>query len=227
VTHAVVLLGHGSPDSRAAAGLRELAARVAARVPHTPVRAAFLDHDDMTFAVAAQALATAGCTEVTVIPMFLSSGHHVRVDVPRVVGDAEEATVLRFTVRPALGPDDALIALLEPHVPAHAPVVLAVAGTRDDVAVAGLTALADGWSRRRGTPVTLGHASIGAPDVATALADIASATDVAPVIVTYALFDGVLVDRIRAVAETARVLATPPLLGCDADGLAELVLSRL
>jgi sirohydrochlorin ferrochelatase len=227
VTHAVVLLGHGSPDPRAAAGLRELAAQVAARVPETPVQVAFLDHDDTTFDVTARALTATGCTKVTVVPMFLSTGHHVRVDVPRVVGEAQQATGLRCAVGRALGSDDALLDLLEPHVAADAPAVLAVAGTRDDVALTGLNALAEGWSRRRGTPVALGHASIGSPDVATALAHITATADVAPAIVTYALFDGVLVDRIASVAAAAGVPATPPLLRCDPDGLADLVLRRL
>lgn len=212
-TPPVVLLGHGSPDPRAAAGLRSLARAVARRLPGTDVHAAFLDHDEPGLTALAIELTGDGHTHAVLVPAFLSSAHHVRVDVPRVVAHAEAHTDLRFTVTAALGPDPSLVDAMARSVPPTGPVVLACAGTRDAFAVEQLQGLADEWAAVRGTDVVVAHAAMGSPDVPTAIRDLTRDGEPAPAVASYLLFPGVLGDRIAHAA--GGLIATAP-IGDDA-----------
>lgn len=216
----VILLGHGSPDPRSAAGLRSLA-RAVSRRSGLVVHAAFLDHDEPGLTAVAQELTDDGHERAIVVPAFLTSAYHVRSDIPRAIAHAQESTGLRPEVTAAVGPDPELITALDDRLPAGAPVLLACAGTRDARAQRELTDVAEQWSALRGTPVAVGHASMGTPDVATALAELARHADTRPVIASYVLFPGVLADRIRAAAAGYEV--TEP-IGDDAAGA---VMSRL
>lgn len=216
----IVLLGHGSPDPRAAAGLRSLARAVARARTSLRVEVAFLDHDEPGLTGLTADLAAEGIRRCTLVPAFLSTAFHVRADVPRVVAHAEAATGVRIDVTAALGPDTALLDLLDQRIPATAPVVLASAGTRDAAARADLERLAEQWSARRGADVVLGFAAMAEPDVVTALATLPR-SDAPPVVASYVLFPGVLADRIAANAGDVDVSAP---LG---DDVVQLVLARV
>ena len=144
----VVILGHGSPDPRSAAGLRALAREVARQRPGTRVDVAFLDHDDPGLVGVALELSWAGYDTAVVVPAFLTAAFHVTVDVPAAVTAARDASGLRLVVAEPIGPDLSLLELLDDWLP-DGPVVLACAGTRDETALESLDALAREWSARR------------------------------------------------------------------------------
>lgn len=219
---ALVLLGHGSPDPRAAAGLRALARGVARERPGLSVDVAFLDHDDPGLTAAVRDAVDAGHERVVVVPAFLTSAFHVRSDVPRAVAAAEESVGIRISVTAPLGPDRRLTDALERSLPAGHAVVLACAGTRDADAQSALSEVARDWARRRGTEVVVAYAAMADPDVDSAISllrDSPGGVSVA----SYVLLPGVLPDRIATAARARAVTCTAPL------GLAavDVVLSRL
>jgi sirohydrochlorin ferrochelatase len=208
----IILLGHGSPDPRSAAGLRALARAVTRRLPTTLVEVAFLDHDEPSLTAVAAELSAGGHASAAVVPAFLTSAFHVRSDVPRVVAAAERSSGMSLPITAPIGPDARLLDEMSTHLPASAPLVLAVAGTRDERALADLDALAAQWSTTRGTVVVVAHAAMSDPDVSTAIASVRAAGE--PAVAAYVLFPGVLPDRIAAAA--GDLPCSPPVGASDA-----------
>jgi sirohydrochlorin ferrochelatase len=217
----IVLIGHGSPDPRSAAGLRGLARAVARRVPTTLVEVAFLDHDEPSLTAVSMDLAAAGHTAAVVVPAFLTTAFHVRSDVPRAMAAAQQASAMSLAVTPPIGPDVRLLDAMAAHLPVSASLVLAVAGTRDPQALTDLDALASGWSRTRGTEVVVAHAAMSAPDVPSAIATVSAAGQ--PAVAAYVLFPGVLPDRIAAAASG---LPCSPPVGTEA-AVVDIVIDRV
>ncbi|GAB4040729.1 MAG: CbiX/SirB N-terminal domain-containing protein [Rubrivivax sp.] len=81
----VILFGHGARDPRWADPFRAVAARVREREPGVEVRLAFLELMAPDLPTAGAELAATGCTVVTVLPLFLGAGGHVRKDLPAIV----------------------------------------------------------------------------------------------------------------------------------------------
>jgi sirohydrochlorin ferrochelatase len=220
VTH-VILLTHGSPDPRAAAAAASFAHAVEARDSSVHVHVAALDHGRDLAQVCVD-LAGLGVRRATVVPAFVTSAHHVRVDVPAAVDAATERASLALLTTPALGTSAAVLSALDALLP-DGPVVAAVAGTSDRQAQSELDDLAREWSERRGTPVVVGHAAQGRPTVVDAIAAVEEATGTAAAVAALVLFPGHLPDRITAAAD-GRVV-TPPL--SDLPETVDLVLERL
>jgi sirohydrochlorin ferrochelatase len=219
---AVILLAHGSPDPRSVEATHALAATLESRTFGTTVRAAFLDHATPTLEELAVELSRAGFELAIVVPAFLSTAFHVRVDVPDAVLRAEEASGLHLEVAEPIGPDGALLAALDSDLPAG-PAVLATAGTSDVDAQLALDRLARVWSDRRGAPVVVAYASQASPDVASAVSELEEATGARASVASFVLFPGILPDRIAAAAG-GRAL-TPPLF--SAMETVELIESRV
>ncbi len=219
---AVVILGHGSPDPRSAAGLRALAREVARQRPGTRVDVAFLDHDDPGLVGVALELSWAGYDTAVVVPAFLTAAFHVTVDVPAAVTAARDASGLRLVVAEPIGPDLSLLELLDDSLP-DGPVVLACAGTRDETALESLDALAREWSARRGSQVAVGYASAAGPTIAAALAALEAGGHRAS-IASFTLLPGVLPDRISEAAG-GRACTEPLGIALPAE-TARIVLAR-
>jgi sirohydrochlorin cobaltochelatase len=85
LTSGVILFGHGARDPQWAEPMRQLAALVRAARGAGPVTLAFLElmQPDLPAAIAEQA--GLGCRMITVIPVFLGQGGHVRRDLPAVI----------------------------------------------------------------------------------------------------------------------------------------------
>ncbi len=217
-----MLLGHGSPDPRAAVALRALAREVASQRPTARVEVAFLDHDDPGLSGLCWELAWSGRLDAVVVPAFLTTAFHVRVDVPQAASAATEATSVRLVVAEPIGHDQALLDLLDAQLP-DGPVVLACAGTRDEAAAATLDALARGWATRRGDRVEVAFASASGPQIADALAAAESDGRRAGV-ASFTLLPGVLPDRIVEAANGRSV--TAPLGISGTAEVAAIVLDR-
>lgn len=109
--HGIVLFGHGARDARWAEPFERLADKLrAACGSDTPVGLAFLElmTPDLPTAIADQA--AAGCTAVTVVPVFVGVGGHIRRDLP-VVLERCRAAHPGVEIRCALpvGEDDAVL----------------------------------------------------------------------------------------------------------------------
>ena len=118
----LILFAHGARDPRWAAPFEAVAARVRAQRPGVPVRLAFLEFMTPTLPEAGAELATLGCTELQVLPMFLGAGGHVRKDLPLLIDAVRDAHPgLSILLQAAVGEidsvttamADAALALLE------------------------------------------------------------------------------------------------------------------
>jgi sirohydrochlorin cobaltochelatase len=109
----IILLGHGSRDPLWRQPIEAVAARLARLRPGLPVRCAYLELQVPTLADAARELAATGVASVSITPMFLGSGKHVRDDVPKLLQAlAQEHPAVEFDLRPPVGDDARVLDLL-------------------------------------------------------------------------------------------------------------------
>jgi sirohydrochlorin cobaltochelatase len=91
----LILFAHGARDPAWATPFEAVAALV---------RLAFLEFMTPTLAEAGAALASAGCSRVELLPMFLGTGGHVRRDLPVLVASLREAHPgVEFVLHAAIG----------------------------------------------------------------------------------------------------------------------------
>ena len=124
VDQGLLLVAHGARDPDWARPFADVAARATAARPGAAVRLGFLELMAPTIADAGAALASAGCAEVDVLPLFLGAGGHVRRDLPRIVDGLRAAyPAVQWRLRPAVGETETVVAamtaaavgLLAPH----------------------------------------------------------------------------------------------------------------
>ncbi len=106
----LILFAHGARDARWSEPFAEVAARIQAQRPELVVRLAFLEFMAPTLAEAGTELAAAGCTKVTVLPMFLGVGGHVRRDLPQMLDAMRVAAPnCHIDVTAAIGEQDSVM----------------------------------------------------------------------------------------------------------------------
>lgn len=102
----LLLVAHGSRREESNREIAELAARLAgiADDHFDEVLHAYLELAEPSIPEAIDASITAGATEVTVVPYFLSAGRHVSEDIPAIVS-AKQAEYPDHSIRiaPYLG----------------------------------------------------------------------------------------------------------------------------
>jgi sirohydrochlorin ferrochelatase len=176
---AVLLVGHGSRNPRAADVVAELASRVRASLPGRRVAVAHLDFTDPAVGVALTELAADGAREVVAVPLLFAPGYHLRVDLRAAVAEVRAGLPwLSVRITEPLGaaplpggPDlllDALEARLSPDL-GYDGVVLASAGSSDPVARQAVEDIAARWARRLGRPVVAAYGTSCGPTVSEAI----------------------------------------------------------
>jgi sirohydrochlorin ferrochelatase len=199
------------------------------------VRASFLDHTLPRPGQVLSALAEAGHTRVTVVPMLLTAAFHTQVDVPAVLAEAV-ANGLRLDVAlaDALGPVDGgvdpfLLAGLRRRLAevgkSYDAVVLAAAGTRDAAARTTVVASAHALGEALGVPCTVAYASAAPPTGGEAVAALREAGARRVAVAAYFLAPGLLYDTVTGSALAAGAVGAAAPLG-GAWELARLVLNR-
>ncbi|MFD5226057.1 sirohydrochlorin chelatase [Microbacterium sp. NPDC058342] len=197
---ALLAVSHGTADVDGARSIAALVSRVAEALPGVEVHAAFVDVQQPD---AADALAAIG-GPVAIVPLLLSSGFHVHHDLHGIAAARADAAVAA-----PLGPDallaDVLASRLNDTGDSGAPVVLAVAGSRDERSVADAEGVAALLRTRTGRRITLAYLAARQPDLPTVLAAQPDA-----VVATYLLARGYFFDLARRQAGGHPL--TPPLL---------------
>jgi sirohydrochlorin cobaltochelatase len=87
----IVLFAHGARDpswSRPFEAIRDI---LRARRPEFPVELAFLDFMSPKLDEAVNSLAANGVAAITIFPLFMAPGGHLKVDLPRIVEDLRKA----------------------------------------------------------------------------------------------------------------------------------------
>jgi sirohydrochlorin cobaltochelatase len=111
--HGLILFAHGARDAQWAQPFEAVAARVRAQRPRQPVRLAYLELMTPSLGDAAAELCAAGCRTVSVLPLFLGQGGHLKRDLPQLVQRLHAThPEVRFVLRHAAGEHAALIAAM-------------------------------------------------------------------------------------------------------------------
>ena len=109
----IILFAHGARDPNWARPLERLKRMLAERMPEALIEAAFLEHMTPTLEDAASDLVARGATELSVVPVFIANGGHLREDLPRRV-EALEARHPGVPVRiaPPIGEVDTILSAI-------------------------------------------------------------------------------------------------------------------
>ncbi len=212
---------HGTRSGAGLATVAALVEQVRRTRPGLDVRTAFVDVAEPFLADVVAAVDG----PLVVVPVLLSRGYHVRVDIPQALAGRPAATAT-----PALGPDRAvshamaerLAAARAPGVPAGAQIVLVAIGSSDPDAAEDLAVAAADLAALVHTPVQA--AVMSGPGVP--FADAISGHDAGTVdVVPYLLAEGVFYDRLVAESGLLGVVTVGHPVGAH-PALVELILAR-
>jgi sirohydrochlorin cobaltochelatase len=100
----LVLFAHGARDPEWARPFEAIRDRVRAQRPEYPIALAYLEWMSPSLEEAIAALAAEGASSVTVFPLFMAQGGHLKTDIPRIL-DAARASHphLPISLETALG----------------------------------------------------------------------------------------------------------------------------
>lgn len=221
---ALVGISHGTSSPTGRSAVASLMAAVAAARPDLTTASGFVDVQQPDVALTLASLDTAehSPASAVVVPLLLSAGYHVHVDLHEAVRDrAGFATLAR-----ALGPDPRL-AELQHHRLEEAGllpddvVVVAAAGSSDARAVAECQSAAALLATRLGRPVTVGFLSASTPTLAEAITAARTASPGSRIVVSsYLLAPGYF----QSIVENAGAdVVTAPLLAAGLPAPRQLV----
>jgi sirohydrochlorin ferrochelatase len=214
---ALVACAHGTNDVEGQKAVDQLRARIAGLLPDVDVLEASVDVQEPSLEDVVTRLAGAG-RRCVVVPLLLSAGYHVFHDIAEVV--AASGGLARASG--ALGPDDALVALLdrrlaEAGVPAGEPVVLGAAGSSDPRAVRDVHRVAADLSARRETAVLPAFLSASEPRIDRVVGN-------GMAVATYLLAPGYFFDRLVSLRDLGAGPVTAPL--APDDSVARIAVRR-
>ncbi|MGD8165646.1 nitrite reductase small subunit NirD [Herbiconiux sp. P16] len=235
VARAVQLLAvsHGTSDPAGQTAVAELVEAVRAAHPELPVSAGFVDVQQPDVAASLESIAAPA--PVAIVPLLLSAGYHVHVDL----ADAARAAEHTVAVASALGPDVRLATVLarrlrEAGLRDDDHVVLGAAGSTDAVAVADCYSMAELLAIELAREVRVGFISAASPTLPDAVAaartsgrasDSETPEAARVVIATYLLAPGYFAALARAAGAD---VTSEPLLGAGPPPpeLVDLVVDR-
>lgn len=212
----VLLVSHGTRDPRGQAVVDELCALVRDRLPGYDVGQAFVDVQAPRLR---DAVAAADPERpLLLVPLLLSRGYHVQVDLPQAAAGHPDAQVT-----PALGPDPALVPVLLDRLAAAGaapedPCVLVATGSRLPEAALDVQQQAAWVGAAHPGPVQVAYCSAVGPKVDDVVAACSGAVSVS----SYLLAPGHFLTALGRVGAD-RVAGA---LGADAR-VADLVASRV
>ncbi len=106
----LILFAHGARDARWAEPFERLRELLRARSPDLPVALAFLELMQPDLGTACRALVTQGCTAITIVPVFLGQGGHVRKDLPELIEQLRRSyPQVTIDCATAVGEDEAVL----------------------------------------------------------------------------------------------------------------------
>lgn len=116
MTTGVLLFAHGARDPNWARPFEQARDRLASAGTEghrRPVCLSFLEFMSPNLIEGGQALVDQGCQRVTVVPLFLGAGGHVRKDLPLLMAQLQaQHPGVEWTLAPAVGETDILVQAL-------------------------------------------------------------------------------------------------------------------
>ncbi|MGH8630689.1 MAG: sirohydrochlorin chelatase [Burkholderiales bacterium] len=106
---AILLFAHGARDPDWAAPFRRIQRRIQKSSADTIVELCFLELTLPLLPDAIAALAARGITRITIVPLFLAQGGHLKQDLPRMIAQVQAGhPQLQIKVASAIGDSPAL-----------------------------------------------------------------------------------------------------------------------
>ena len=110
MTSAIILFAHGARDPEWAQPFEKIRTMLQQSLPDTPVVVAFLDCMQPTLPDAVTQLVTSGTSSITLIPMFLARGGHLKEDLPKRLHHIQQQHPgLNLHISSAIGEVDAVL----------------------------------------------------------------------------------------------------------------------
>lgn len=107
---AIVLFAHGARDPEWARPFERLRDMISRRRPEIAVALAYLEFMQPSLEAAVAALAGDGAAAVTVIPLFMAQGGHLKHDLPLIADDIRrQHPGVTLRVAPPIGDVDAIL----------------------------------------------------------------------------------------------------------------------
>ena len=213
----LLLVGHGTRDSKGTAQFFQLADVLASRLAPLPVEGCLLEFQHPTIPEAWQTLVSRGCKQIRVAPLLLFAAGHARQDIPEAVAECAAATPeIQYSQSGPLSRSPTLVDLLSRRVEqslrrsaridtTDSVALVAVGrGSYDPCARADMLVLGEILARRTGlTQHAVGFYAMAEPRLPEVLDQAAQEPGIDVVIVQpHLLFQGRLYDAIeRQVAE--------------------------
>ncbi|TCO16828.1 sirohydrochlorin ferrochelatase [Kribbella steppae] len=212
----LIAAAHGTADPRGIREVHELVRLMARQCPDVPMSLGFVDVDVPALPGLVSRV-IADSNQAVVVPLLLSSGYHVYVDIAAEVHRRPG----RVDAAPALGPDPVLAEVMADRLGDLSGidhVVMAAAGSSDPRALSDCTETAGLLEAHINRPVQVGYISGAGEHLSSVLARTPGRVAVA----TYLLAPGYFADKAHRLAAGRHV--SPP-LGAD-PRIASLALRR-
>lgn len=225
----MLLVAHGTDNPQGQATVEAIARRVRLRRPDVRVELAYVDVQQPRVAQVVRRLVHAELASVVVVPLLLSLGHHVQVDIAAAIGDSPYAV----STGP-LGPDPVLACIMADRVVAAGgqvgdSLIVAAAGSSRPEATADVEMAAQSLRRCWPGAVGVAHGRAASPSVPEAVARLRAAGARRVVIAPYLIGEGVFSDRLADAGAdlVARPLGSDPKLISLIGSRYDLGVSRL
>jgi sirohydrochlorin cobaltochelatase len=238
---ALLIVGHGSRDSRGAREFHDLIGLVRRRNPSLTVEGGFIELSRPPISECVDRLAEGGAQSVAAVPLMLLAAGHAKDDIPAtLVREKMHHPGVSFSYGRALGIRPELLELMDKRISSVVPmgekqetaVLIVGRGSSDPDANSDLSKIARLFYEGRPYPVVeVAYVSMTPPGVAEGLDRCRRLGAKRVVVFSHFLFTGVLEGRIRGQSETF-ALANPGVevryagyFGPDAR-IADLVVER-
>jgi sirohydrochlorin cobaltochelatase len=215
---ALLIVGHGSRDSRGAAEFHDLVDLVRRRNPSLTVEGGFIELSRPPISECVDRLADRGARNAATVPLMLLAAGHAKDDIPAtLVREKRGHPEMSFSYGRALGIRPELLELMDERISTvvleeekgETAVLVVGRGSSDPDANSDLSKIARLFYEGRPYPVVeSAYVSIAQPDVAEGLDRCLKLGAKHVVVFSYFLFTGVLEQRIRGQGE-AFALANP------------------
>lgn len=221
----LIACAHGTRSPEGQECIAALRAEIAAQRPGLTVLEAYVDVQEPALPDVVAGL-PAG-TRAVVVPVLLSVGFHVRVDIAQAVAGREE-----LTAAGPLGPDPRLAQLLYDRLPdvsaehgggRDSGIVLAAAGSSDPAAALSVEAVADALRQLTPRAVLAGYGAGADPTVAAAVTALRAQGCSGIAIASYLLAPGFFHDQLAGAGADC---VAAPLLPDGTGVLARIALER-
>lgn len=232
---ALVALAHGSRERRSAETIQALVAEVRAMRPDLRIDAAFLELSRPSFPSVVDRLVKAGYDEIVVVPLLLTQAHHANVDVPSAVAAANARHEnLKVRATDILGLETVFLEVLDRRLRAALKdarvreldaLVLAAAGSSDQLANQSVARLARLWGSTHKLPTVAAYASAAPPATGEAVRQFRREGRRHVAVGSLFLAPGTMPERAAELALEAGAVAVSAPLGADTE-IARTILAR-